>query len=98
MLEQQAIPFPCLVTLFRRPNGLVIASLRSRNGDALKLAEKLQGGGHANAAGATLPKSIRSIPDALIYLRQTLNPKPAPEQTGRRSIDELFAAFDGPKS
>ncbi len=94
LLEQQATPYPVLLTLFRRPNGLIIASLRSRNGEALKVAEKLQGGGHANASGATLPKSVRSIPDALIYLRQTLNPKASRTDT-LNSLDELFAAFDG---
>lgn len=97
LLEQKATPYPVLLTLFRRPNGLIIVSLRSRNGDALKVAEKLQGGGHANAAGATLPKSVRSIPDALLYLRQTLNPS-APSETDRlHSLDELFAAFERPK-
>jgi oligoribonuclease NrnB/cAMP/cGMP phosphodiesterase (DHH superfamily) len=75
LLEQQATRFPVLVTLFRRANGTVIASLRSRNGEALKVAEKLQGGGHANASGAILPRSIRTIPDALAYLRQVLNAK-----------------------
>jgi len=35
----------------------IFASFRSRNGEALKVAEKFQGGGHANAAGAILPKS-----------------------------------------
>jgi hypothetical protein len=94
LLEQQATPYPVLLTLFRRPNGLIIASLRSRNGEALKVAEKLQGGGHANASGATLPKSVRSIPDALIYLRQTLNPNASRSDT-LNSLDELFAAFDG---
>ena len=94
LLEQQATPYSVLLTLFRRPNGLIIASLRSRNGEALKVAEKLQGGGHANAAGATLPKSVRSIPDALIYLRQTLHPK-SDRNEMLNSLDDLFAAFDG---
>jgi oligoribonuclease NrnB/cAMP/cGMP phosphodiesterase (DHH superfamily) len=94
LLEQQATPYSVLLTLFRRPNGLIIASLRSRNGEALKVAEKLQGGGHANAAGATLPKSVRSIPDALIYLRQTLHPK-SNRNDVLNSLDDLFAAFDG---
>ncbi len=97
LLEQKASPYPVLVTLFRRPNGLVIASLRSRNGEALKVAEKIQGGGHANAAGATLPKSVRSVPDALLFLRQTFNPKPAPGAPGRKILDDLVAAFDGPR-
>jgi oligoribonuclease NrnB/cAMP/cGMP phosphodiesterase (DHH superfamily) len=99
LLEQQSTTYPVLVTLFRRPNGLIIVSLRSRNGDALKVAEQLQGGGHANAAGATLPKSVRSIPDAILYLRQTLNPAPQPgtRKTSLNGLDELFAAFDANK-
>ena len=97
LLEQQATPYPVLLTLFRRPNGLIIASLRSRKGEALKVAESLQGGGHANASGATLPKSVRSIPDALLYLRQTLNPKPPLNKAELHSLDELFAAFDEQK-
>lgn len=92
LLERQATPYPVLVTMFRRPNGLIIASLRSKNGDALKVAEKLQGGGHANAAGATLPKSVRNIPDALIYLRQVLNP--SPKEVGLNSLENLFAALE----
>src|SRR5262249_41151905 len=32
LLEQKATPYPVLMTLFRRTNGLIIASLRSRNG------------------------------------------------------------------
>src|SRR5258708_21280043 len=75
LLEKRATKYPVLVTLFRRPNGLVIASLRSRNGEALKVAEKLQGGGHANAAGATLRRTIKSIPDAVDCLRELLIPK-----------------------
>ena len=65
----------------------------SRNGEALKLAERLQGGGHANACGATLPKAIRSIPDAVTYLRQVLNPllkKDAP----LNNLESLFAAIE----
>jgi nanoRNase/pAp phosphatase (c-di-AMP/oligoRNAs hydrolase) len=62
LLEQQATRFPVLITLFRRSNNTVIASFRSRNGEAIKIAEKFQGGGHANAAGAVLPKSIRQVP------------------------------------
>ncbi|MEI9962208.1 MAG: hypothetical protein WDM76_14070 [Limisphaerales bacterium] len=43
LLEQQAVKYPVLITLFRRANNIVIASFRSRNGDALKVAEKFQG-------------------------------------------------------
>jgi hypothetical protein len=74
LLEQQVTPYSVLITLFRRGNGMVLVSLRSRNGAALAVAEKLQGGGHPNASGATLPRSIQSIPAAVDYLRQILNP------------------------
>jgi nanoRNase/pAp phosphatase (c-di-AMP/oligoRNAs hydrolase) len=76
--------------LFRRGN-LVFASFRSRAGEALKVAEKFQGGGHANAAGAILPKSIRNIPDAVEYLRQILNPK---RDTPLNSLENLFAGIE----
>jgi oligoribonuclease NrnB/cAMP/cGMP phosphodiesterase (DHH superfamily) len=93
LLEKQATPYPVLITLFRRANGTIIASLRSRNGEALKVAERLQGGGHANACGATLPKSIRNVPDAIDYLRQVLNGTPARE-TPLNSLESLFAAIE----
>src|SRR6267378_1701114 len=74
-------------------NGGIIASLRSRNGEALRVAEKLQGGGHANASGATLPRSVKTIPDAVAYLRQVLNPKKdAPLNSLEGLFDELEAA------
>lgn len=91
LLEQGATKFPVLLTLFRRTNGVIIASLRSRNGEALKIAEKLQGGGHANASGATLPRSVKSIPDAVAYLRQVLNPK---KDEPLNSLENLFSAID----
>ena len=91
LLEQQATRFPVLVTLFRRTNNVIIASFRSRNGEALKVAEKFQGGGHANAAGATLPKSVRTITDAMSYLRQVLNPK---REAPLNSLENLFNAID----
>ena len=34
IMEQQASAYPVLITLFRRSNGAIIASLRSRNGEA----------------------------------------------------------------
>lgn len=81
LLADPANRFPVLLTVFRRANGIVIVSVRSRNGEALPVAARLQGGGHPNAAGATLPRSIKSIPDALDYLRQVFNP-PAPASDG----------------
>jgi oligoribonuclease NrnB/cAMP/cGMP phosphodiesterase (DHH superfamily) len=91
LLEKQAVKFPVLVTLFRRANNVVIASFRSRNGDALKVAEKFQGGGHANAAGAMLPKSVRHIPDAVEYLRLILQPKSG---APLNSMESLFASLE----
>jgi nanoRNase/pAp phosphatase (c-di-AMP/oligoRNAs hydrolase) len=90
-LEKEATKYPVLLTLFRRANGAIIASLRSRNGEALKIAEKLQGGGHANASGATLPRSIKTIPDAVNYLRQVLNPK---KEEALNSLEDIFASID----
>lgn len=87
LLEQQVTPFSVLVTLFRRANGMVIVSLRSKNGEAIKVAAKLQGGGHPNACGATLPRSVKTVPDAVTYLRQVLNP---PVGAPLGSLEELF--------
>ncbi|HXR07116.1 MAG TPA: hypothetical protein VN765_07285 [Candidatus Acidoferrum sp.] len=95
MLEQRATPYPVLLTLFRKANSTVVVSLRSRNGEALKTAEKLHGGGHANASGATLPRSVKSIPDALDYLRVHLNPPP--QKDALNSLESLFDALEPKK-
>jgi oligoribonuclease NrnB/cAMP/cGMP phosphodiesterase (DHH superfamily) len=94
LLEKQATRYPVLITMFRRTNGVVIASLRSRNGEALKVAEKLQGGGHANACGAVLPRSVKTIPDAVHYLRQVLNPK---QSAPLNNLEALFASIETSK-
>jgi oligoribonuclease NrnB/cAMP/cGMP phosphodiesterase (DHH superfamily) len=91
ILEQGATNYPVLVTMFRRANGVIIVSLRSRNGEALRVAEKLQGGGHANASAATLPRAVKTIPDALNYLRQVLNPK---KEEPLNSLEDIFAAIE----
>jgi len=93
LLEQQATRFPVLLTLFRRTNGTMIVSLRSRNGEAIKVAEKLQGGGHANACGASLPKSVRSIADAVEYLRNVLNPAPS-QSAALNSLEAVFSEIE----
>jgi oligoribonuclease NrnB/cAMP/cGMP phosphodiesterase (DHH superfamily) len=87
LLESRATQFTVLVTLFRRGNQ-VFASFRSRHGEALKIAAKFQGGGHANAAGAILPKSVRTVEDGVEFLRQMLNPK---RETNLNSLESLFA-------
>jgi oligoribonuclease NrnB/cAMP/cGMP phosphodiesterase (DHH superfamily) len=94
LLETKATPYAVLVTLHRRGNTGIVVSLRSRNGDALKIAAKLQGGGHANAAGATLPRSVKTISDALIYLRQTLNPAPPRRDGPLNNLETLFAEIE----
>jgi len=89
LLERGATKYTVLVTLFRRSNA-IFASFRSRNGEARKIAEKFQGGGHANAAGALLPKSIRTVEDGLDFLRQMLNPKQEPPLN---NLENLFAGL-----
>jgi hypothetical protein len=76
-----------LATLVRKAATGVVVSLRSRNGEALAIAQKLQGGGHPNAAGATLPRSVQAIPDAVEYLRKILDPKPV----GLTHLDSAFS-------
>lgn len=94
LLEEKATRYPVLVTLFRRANNTVIASFRSRNGEAIKVAERFQGGGHANAAGAVLPKSVRQVPEAVDYLRQVLTAK---KDAPLNSLESLFAGLETPK-
>lgn len=93
LLERHTTPYPVLLTLFRKANNAIVVSLRSRNGEALKVAEKLQGGGHANACGATLPRSVKCIPDAVIYLRQALNPPP-PKEGALNSLESLLEGIE----
>ena len=93
LLEKQATKYTVLLTMVRRANNTVIVSLRSRNGEALKIAEKLQGGGHANASGAVLPKAIRNISDGVIYLREVFN-SGQPKGQPLNSLGGAFAAFE----
>ena len=97
LLEQQATPYKVLVTLFRRTNGVIIASFRSRQGEALKVAERFQGGGHANASGATLPRSVRTIDEAVAHLRETLNP-PSPPARQLQSLEAALEAAEKKKT
>ena len=55
------------------------------------MAERFQGGGHANAAGAVLPKSVHQVPEAVEYLRQVLNPK---KDAPLNSLEGLFAGLE----
>jgi hypothetical protein len=77
LLERGETSYSVLVTLFRKGPGTFIVSFRSRNGGALKVAAQLDGGGHPNAAGSVLPKSINDFESAAAYLRQRLQPQRA---------------------
>jgi oligoribonuclease NrnB/cAMP/cGMP phosphodiesterase (DHH superfamily) len=91
LLERGATKYAVLVTLFRRSNA-IFASFRSRNGEARNIAERFQGGGHANAAGALLPKSVRTVDDGVLFLRQMLNAKT--EAASLNNLESLFAGID----
>jgi oligoribonuclease NrnB/cAMP/cGMP phosphodiesterase (DHH superfamily) len=93
LLDREATSHTTLVTLFRKANGLIVASFRSRDGSALKIASQFQGGGHPNAAGATLPRSVMSTKDAVDYLRKMLTTGSAPQGGGLNSLDSLLAGF-----
>jgi hypothetical protein len=91
LLDLPDLPFRVLITLYRRGNGTFLASFRSRNEEALPIAARLQGGGHPNASGAPLPRSIQSLADAITYLRQILSPTSTPPPpTEPNSLSALF--------
>lgn len=97
LLEEKATPFKVLVTIFRRGTTVMVASFRSQNGEAIKVAEKFRGGGHPNAAGAEMPRSTRSIPQAVEYLKQILEPQ-ASKLGSFGDIGSLFDALDAEMS
>jgi oligoribonuclease NrnB/cAMP/cGMP phosphodiesterase (DHH superfamily) len=90
LLERGGTKYTVLVTLFRRSNA-IFASFRSRNGEARRIAEKFQGGGHANAAGALLPKSVRTVEEGVVFLRAMLNAK---HEAGLNNLESLFAGLE----
>ena len=90
MLEEKVTPYPVLMTLSGRGvSGGMSVSLRRENGEALPIAQRLQGGGHPNAGGASLPKTIHHTPDAVVYLKKTLNPPPV-IQSEQEAVESLF--------
>jgi oligoribonuclease NrnB/cAMP/cGMP phosphodiesterase (DHH superfamily) len=91
LLESGATKYPVLLTLFRRSNS-IFASFRSRHGEALQVALKFQGGGHANAAGAILPKAVRTIEDGIDFIQKALNPKPLTNSLN--TLESLFAGLE----
>lgn len=94
LLDEQATPYPVLATIFRRASNVIMVSFRSKNGEALPIAQLFQGGGHPNAAGATLPRSIATVADAAEYMKRMLTPKPQPKAaTG--DLNSLASLLDG---
>lgn len=91
LLDSGATKYPVLITLFKKANNQIIVSLRSRNGEAAKVAAQLHGGGHPNACGAVLPRSVRNLDDAVDYLRRVLNPTLSPQPLN--AMDDLLASF-----
>lgn len=90
LLQRGDTPYRVLATAFKKANGAVVLSLRSRNGEALPVAEKLKGGGHANASGATLPRSVQNNDDAIEYIRRMMQPG-APSAGALNSLEAAFA-------
>ena len=88
LLDRGATRFKVLVTLFPKANRTIVASFRSLNGEALGVASRLQGGGHPNAAGTTLPRSITDVESAMGYLRETLSPA-----HGGQGLQDAFAGL-----
>lgn len=89
LLDRGATRFKVLATFFPKSNRTIVVSFRSLNGEALAVAAKLQGGGHPNAAGTTLPKSVQDVESAMVYLRQVLSPA----TPGAADFNNPFAAL-----
>jgi hypothetical protein len=93
LLKEPGLSDHVLISVSRRAPYQFGVSLRSRNGKAREVASKLQGGGHANAAGATLPKSVKSVSTGVDYIRQVLTPKTIAEPKGG-DLSDLASALD----
>lgn len=93
LLNRKATTYPVLGSLYRRGAGIYVISFRSLNGEALAIAQKFEGGGgHPNAAGATLPR-LADQEAAVQYVRTRL--KPAQRIEHGRGITQMSEAFSG---
>ncbi|MBG88217.1 MAG: phosphoesterase [Verrucomicrobiales bacterium] len=90
LLEEPDCSFEVLATMFVKANRTVMVSFRSTGGQALPIARQFQGGGHANACGANLPKSVGSIDEAIVYMKQILEP-PSAGGSGLSSLEDAFS-------
>ena len=91
LLDDEEVPYPVLATLTIRFRTVSI-SLRSQNGEALPIAKQLQGGGHPNASGASLPNTVQRLPDAKEYLKKVLNPEVG--DAGLGSLEEALKGLE----
>lgn len=92
LLEEGSSGFRVIATMFQKANRQMTVSFRSLHGEALPIARKFQGGGHANACGATLPKSVNSLNEAIGYMRQHLEPEAV--SGGLSSLEQAFSGLD----
>ena len=90
LLREESQSYKVLLMLNRIGNNQFMVSLRSTNGEALRMAKQLQGGGHANASGAALPKSVQRVADAVDYLKTALNPINHSQDILPNNIEALF--------
>lgn len=96
LLSDHPDGYEVLVTLNPRGAGGVTASLRSLGGQALDYARQLQGGGHPNAAGASLPQSVNNVEDALDYLKNLFSPNPGLLDSSM-DMEDLLDQLDNPE-
>ncbi len=88
LLSDPALPHEALLSMSKRPGRPITLSIRSHgSGQALRIARILQGGGHPDAAGAALPRSVGTFDSAVIYLREQLDPG---EEERGGGADRLF--------
>ena len=89
LLREDSQPYKILLTLNRIGNNQFMVSLRApRRGVAD--GQAVAGGGHANAAGAALPKSVQRVADAVDYLKTALNPISHAQENVPDNLESLF--------
>ena len=92
LLKDPAMEDGVLLSIARRSPHQFGLSARSRNGKAREVASQLKGGGHPNAAGATLPNSVKSVAAGIDYVQQRLQPA-AMSQVASDGLGDLEAAL-----
>ena len=97
LLNTGETKYSVLLSLYRKGIGNFVVSFRSLNGEALAVAQKFEGGGgHPNAAGATLPKGINNHDDAIEYLRARFKGNPSGAASSPGGLNEAFASLSWP--